>query len=154
MAAPLSEERPRDLGEVVHVRTKDDWLPEHRRLQDIVASGVDEAAADEHHGRDLEELRELADRVEDDDVGARLGVDAQLGAPRDVPARAPASRSTSSNRSGLRGATISSALVIVARMRWKASSTGSSSPLSVLAAITTGRSGRCGSSEDAVPPRW
>ena len=82
------EERPRDLGEVLHVRTKHDWLPEHRRFQDIVASGVDEAAADEHHGRDLEQLRELADRVEDDDVVARLGIDAQLAAARDVPAGA------------------------------------------------------------------
>ena len=82
------EEGPRDLGEVLHVRTKHDWLPEDRRLQDIVAASVDEAAADEDRGRDLEQLRQLADGVEDDDVAARLGVDAQLGAARDVPAAA------------------------------------------------------------------
>ena len=46
---------------------------------------VDEAAADEHRRGDLIELRQLADRVEHDDVGARLGVDRQLGAARDVP---------------------------------------------------------------------
>ena len=88
------EERPRDLREVLHVRTEHDRLAEDRRLEDVVASRVDQAAADEDRGRDLEELRELADGVEDDDVAARLGVDAQLAAARDVPAgaRAPAAR--------------------------------------------------------------
>ena len=51
-----------------------------------MASGVDEAAADEHRGGDLVELRELADGVENDDVVARLGVHAQLAAAGDVPA--------------------------------------------------------------------
>ena len=47
-----------------------------------MAAVIDQAAADEHGGRHLVELRQLADRVEHDDVGARLGVDRQLGAPR------------------------------------------------------------------------
>ena len=51
-----------------------------------------------------------------------------------------ARRSTSPKRSGLRGAMISSALPQVARIRWNASSTGSSSPRSVDAAMITGRS--------------
>ena len=46
-----------------------------------MAAVIDEAAADEHGGRQLIELRQLADRVEDDDVGARLGVDRQIGSP-------------------------------------------------------------------------
>ena len=76
-----------------------------------MAAVIDEAAADEHRGRDLIELRQLADRVEHDDVGARLGVDRQLGPARDVTKPASrASRSTSPNRSGWRGAMISSAL--------------------------------------------
>src|SRR5262245_30452556 len=50
------EERPRNLGEILHVRTKDDWLPEDRRFQDIVATSVDEAAANEDRSRDLKEL--------------------------------------------------------------------------------------------------
>ena len=52
-----------------------------------MAAGIDEAAADEHHGRHLVELRELADGVEDHDVDARLGVDGELGAAGDAPAR-------------------------------------------------------------------
>jgi len=58
------EKRLRDLGEVLHVRTKDNWLPEDCRLEDIVASGVDEAAADEYDRRHLIELGQLADGVE------------------------------------------------------------------------------------------
>ena len=82
------EKRARNLGEVVHVRTKDNWLPEDRRFEDIVATSVDEAAADEDDCRDLEELGKLADGVEDDDVVARFGIDAELGPARDVPSGA------------------------------------------------------------------
>ena len=85
----------------------DDRLAEDRRLEDVVAAVIDEAAADEHGRRELIELRQLADRVEHDDVGARLGVDRQLRSPR--RSRNPASRarrSTSPNRSGWRGARI------------------------------------------------
>ena len=45
-----------------------------------MAAGRHEAAADEHRRGDLIELRQLADRVEDHRVGARLGVDRQLAA--------------------------------------------------------------------------
>ena len=82
IAAPLAQKRLGDLREVLHVRAEDDRLAEHRRLEDVVAAVIDEAAADEHDGRHLIELRQLADRVEHDDVGARLGVDRQLGAAR------------------------------------------------------------------------
>ena len=75
---PLVEKRLGDLGEVLHVRTKDDWLSEHRGFEDIVAAGIHEAAANEHHGADLIKLRQLSDRVENDDVVARLGVHSQL----------------------------------------------------------------------------
>ena len=44
-------------------------------------AGIDQAAADEHRRRNLIDLRELADGVEHDDVGARLGVDRQIGSP-------------------------------------------------------------------------
>ena len=43
-----------------------------------MAAVIDQAAADEHRRRHLIELRQLADRVEHDDVGARLGVDRQI----------------------------------------------------------------------------
>ena len=76
----VGEERVGDLREVLHVRTEHDRLAVHRRLEDVVAAGRHEAAADEHRRRDLIELRELADRVEDHGVGARLGVDRQLAA--------------------------------------------------------------------------
>ena len=46
-----------------------------------MAAVIGEAAADEHRGRQLIELRQLAERVEHDDVGARLGVDRQIGSP-------------------------------------------------------------------------
>ena len=49
---------------------------------------VDQAAADEHRGRDLVQLRQLADGVEHDDVLARLGVDRQLAPARDLPSAA------------------------------------------------------------------
>ena len=73
----VGEERLGDLGEVLHVRTEDDRLPEERRLEDVVSAGRHEAAADEHRRGDLIELRQLADRVEHDRIGARLGVDRQ-----------------------------------------------------------------------------
>src|SRR5690606_38640418 len=69
-----------------------DWLPEDGRFEDIVASSVDKAAADEHDRRDLEELGQLADRIEDDDIVPWLGVDAKLGPARHVEARAPRQR--------------------------------------------------------------
>ena len=110
-------------------------------LEDVVAAGVDEAAADERDGRDLVELRQLANRVEHDDVGARLGVDGQLGsrrtatalAPRDVldlgePVRADAARRSAAP-------TASRSLI-----RRNARSTGSSSPRIVLPATITRRS--------------
>ena len=45
-------------------------------------AGRDQASANERHRRDLVERRELADRVEHDDVGARIGVHGQLRAAR------------------------------------------------------------------------
>ena len=96
-----------DLLEVLHVRPEHDRLAEDRRLEDVVAAVIDQAAADEHRGRQLIELRQLADRVEHDDVGARLGVDRQLASGAIVTKPASrASRSTSPNRSGWRGARI------------------------------------------------
>ena len=65
-------------------------FPKIGRLEDVVASMVDEAAADEDRRRDLVELRQLANRVEHDDVGAWLGVDRQLGSPAGREARARA----------------------------------------------------------------
>src|SRR4029453_13438963 len=81
------QERLRNLREVLHVGTKDDWLPEHRRFEDIVASSVHERAPDEAGGVPLIELGELANRVEDDDVVPRLRIHAQLAPSSDVPAR-------------------------------------------------------------------
>ena len=78
----VGDEGVGDLLEVLHVRAEDDRLAEHRRLQDVVSALVDQAPADEHRRRHLIELRQLAERVEHDDVGARLGVDRQLGTPR------------------------------------------------------------------------
>ena len=76
----------RDLLEVLHVRTEDHGLAEHGGLEDVVAAVVGQAPADKHHGRHLIELRQLAERIEHDDVGARLGVDRELGSSRrDVP---------------------------------------------------------------------
>ena len=107
----VGEERVGDLLEVLHVRAEDDRLAEDRRLEDVVAAVIHEAAADEHGRRHLVELRQLADRVEHDDVGARLGVDRQLASAATVTKPASrASRSTSPNRSGWRGASTSSAL--------------------------------------------
>ena len=76
----VGEERVGDLPEILHVGTEDDRLAEHGRLENIVAAVVHEAAADEDGGGELIELRQLADRVEHDDVGARLDVDGQLAA--------------------------------------------------------------------------
>ena len=76
----VGQERLGDLGEVLHVRAEDDRLAVERRLEDVVSAGRHEAAADEDRRRDLIELRQLADRVEDHRVGARLGVDRQLAA--------------------------------------------------------------------------
>ena len=42
---------------------------------------INQAAADEHGRRHLVKLRQLADRIEHNDVGARLRVDWQLGTP-------------------------------------------------------------------------
>ena len=52
-----------------------------RRLENVVASGWHQAAADEHDGGNLIELRELADRVENHRIRIRFGVDRQLGSP-------------------------------------------------------------------------
>ena len=104
----VAQERVGDLLEVLHVRPEHDRLAEDRRLEDVVAAVIDQAAADEHRGRQLIELRQLADRVEHDDVGARLGVDRQIASAAIVTKPASrASRSTSPNRSGWRGARIS-----------------------------------------------
>ena len=89
------------------MRAEDDRLAENRRLENVVAAVVDEASADEHGGRQLIELRELAERVEHDDVGAGFRVDRQVGPPRDGTKPASrARRSTSPKRSGWRGARI------------------------------------------------
>ena len=87
--AAVVDERPGDVREVVHVRPEHDRLAEHRGLEDVVPSRIDQAAADEDHGGHLIHLRQLADRVEHHDVDAGLGVDRQLGPPRDPPAAAP-----------------------------------------------------------------
>ena len=75
----VGEKGLRNLAEVLHVRTEDDRLAVKRRLEDVVAARGHEAAADEDHGGDLKELGELADRIEHDDLLARLGIDAQVG---------------------------------------------------------------------------
>ena len=101
-----------------------------------------ETAADEHDRRDLVDRGQLADRIDHDDVAARLGVDRQLGAARGLPAlpAAPAA-STSPKRSGCRGASTSSAFGDVDRTRRNARSTAASSPFIVLPATITGRDG-------------
>ena len=81
-------------------------------------------------------------RVEHDDVGARLGVDGQRGPPLHAVALGAHNSTTSSKRSGCRGATISSASGRVERTRRKARSTAGSSPRSVLAAMSTVRDSR------------
>ena len=89
-AAPRCQEHLGDLGEVGHRRTEHHRPPVHRRLEDVVAAGRHQAAADKGHRRQLIDLRQLADGVEHDDVGARIGVDGQLGPPRGgkaLPAR-------------------------------------------------------------------
>ncbi len=47
-----------------------------------MAAGGHQAPADEDHRAELVDGGQLADGVEDDDVGARLGVDRQVAAPR------------------------------------------------------------------------
>src|ERR1051325_2606867 len=54
------EKRLGDLAEVLHVRPEDDRFAVERRLEDVVSASGNEAAADEHDGRNLIELRELA----------------------------------------------------------------------------------------------
>ena len=115
----------------------------HGRLEDVVPALIDEAAADEDDGRDLKQVRQLADRVEDDDVGARLGVDGELGAPHDAQALGArerfglgealglARRDDRAAPSGARGA-----------RRRTPPAPALSSPLSVLAAMNTGRDRR------------
>ena len=85
----IVEECPGNLGKILHIRAKYDWLAEDGGLQDIVASHVCEAAADEHDGRDLIELRQFADGVENDHIVARVGIDAQFGSSCHVPPGAP-----------------------------------------------------------------
>ena len=51
------EERLGNLAEVLHVRPEDDRLAEDGGLEDVVAAGVHQAAADEHDRRHLIELR-------------------------------------------------------------------------------------------------
>ena len=98
---------------------------------------VGQAAADEHRGRQLVDLRQLAERVEHDDVGARIGVDRQIGSPCVTNPSSRASRSTSPNRSGWRGARISSAPGASVLMRANARSTAASSVFIVLPATIT-----------------
>ena len=107
-----------------------------------MAAVIDEAAADEHGGRELIELRELADRVEDDDVGARLGVDRQLGpAHGDEPGVArPGARLRRSARAGAAPGSRSAPGVVVL-IRANARSTAASSPRTVLPATITTRLG-------------
>ena len=66
------EEAARDVGKVRHRRTDDDRAGVARRLEDVVAPGRHQAAADEHDGRVRAERRELADRVEDEHVERRI----------------------------------------------------------------------------------
>ena len=76
----IGDERVRDLAEVLHVRTKDDRLAVNGRLEDVVSTRRNEAAADENGGGDLIELRQLANRVEDHRIRLRLRIDRQLAA--------------------------------------------------------------------------
>ena len=73
----VSQEGIGDLLEVLHVGTEYHWLSEDRRLEDVVAAVVDEASAHEHRRGQLIELGQLANLVEHDDVGSRLGIDGQ-----------------------------------------------------------------------------
>src|SRR5690606_6854920 len=82
----LAEELGGNLREVVHVRAEDDRLAVDGRLQDVVPALRDQAAADEDDRRNLQQVGQLADRVEHDDVSARLAVDEQVGPPDDPEA--------------------------------------------------------------------
>ena len=119
----VAEERLGDLAEVLHVRAEHDRLAEDRRLEDVVPAGRHEAAADEHDRGHLVDLRQFAERVEHDDVGARVAVDRQLDRRASRNPSSRASRSTSANRSGCRGAMTSSAPGAIGRMRANARST-------------------------------
>ena len=133
------EERLGDLGEVLHVRAEDDGLAVDRRLEDVVAADVHQAAADEHGRRHLVDLRQFANRIEDDDVGLDLLVDGEAVRRTVRNPACRASASASAKCSGLRGARTSSGLPASVRTRSKARSTISCSPGIVLPATTTGR---------------
>src|SRR5947207_6874572 len=70
-----------NLTEVLQVRVEDDRCPIACGFEDVMAAGRQQASADEHDGCQLIELRQLADRVEHDRVGARLRVDRELRPP-------------------------------------------------------------------------
>ena len=64
-----------DFLEILHMRSEHNRLSEHRGLEDVVSAMVGQAAADEHSRRELVHLRELAKRVEHDNIRARIGID-------------------------------------------------------------------------------
>ena len=147
----VGQERVGDLLEVLHVRAEHDRLAEDRRLEDVVAAVIDEAAADEDRGRQLIELRQLADRVEHDDVGARLGVDRQLGSPHGGEAGVARQPLDLAEPLGLpRRQDRAARRATVVLMRANARSTAASSPRTVLPATTTTRFG--GQAEEPQHP--
>ena len=97
--------------------------------------------------------RQLADRVEHDDVGARIGVDRPAPMRRAVAKPSPRAMCiTSVNRSWWRGARMSSACGEACLIRRNARSTGSSSPRIVLPA-TIDRCDRAGRGSSAARAR-
>ena len=114
-----------------------------------------EAAADEHDGRHLVDLRQFADRVEHDDVGLSSSsmASSERRAVRNPDCRASAA--ASAKCSGWRGARMSSGLRARVRMRSNARSTISCSPGIVLPATMTARPSatRKKRSTRSAPPR-
>src|SRR4029453_11502799 len=63
----IAEKRFRNLAEVLHMWTEDDRLSVQGGFEDVVTAGRNKATADEDDSRDLIQLCELPDGVEDED---------------------------------------------------------------------------------------
>src|SRR3989454_1993627 len=74
---PRLEEQTGDVAEVLHVRPEHNGFARECRLEQVVAAGGNEAAADKHDVRQLEDSSELADRVEQENL-RRLELRCQL----------------------------------------------------------------------------
>ena len=136
------EEQARRLREALHVRAEQDRPAGGGRLEDVVPAGGHQAPPDEDARRGLEQVRQLADGVEDDHVGFRPRPLRQRRAPDHPVPRAGRDPSRLVEPLGCRGARTSRAPPQRSRPRANARSTGSSSPRNVLAATKTGRPSR------------